>query len=259
MYHMFIFFCLLHLADGVKRVSVMEGDSVTLHINHTFNDRRDYLRFLEWVGPQDTPILTLFLVGEEADIIYFDDEIFRDRLQIDNQTGSLTISNIRTKHSGLYKFQFRFFSESFNVTVYACLPHPTITRYSSSSSSSCSVLCSVLNVSAVSLSWYKGNSLLSSISVSDLSFSLSLHLEVEHQDKNTYSCVLNNSFTNRTEHLDITQLCQDLIPCCGFTEVVIRLVVSAVVGVATVTMVVYDIISIRAEEKNRRTSRSVIE
>ncbi|XP_051765936.1 T-lymphocyte surface antigen Ly-9 [Ctenopharyngodon idella] len=204
-------------ADGVKIVSVMEGDSVTLHANASDIPRR-YMRNIMWrFAPEDTRIVRDIRLDEKTgEIIYHEDDIFRDRLQIDNQTGSLTIRNIRTTDSGLYQMYGLFLRESFNVTVYARLPIPVITRdsscFSSSSGSSsvsrCVLLCSVFNVSHMTLSWYKGNSLLSSISVSDLISSVSLHLEVEYQDNNTYSCVLNNPISNQTRHLNVSELCQ---------------------------------------------------
>ncbi|XP_052395003.1 natural killer cell receptor 2B4 [Carassius gibelio] len=268
MFHTFIFFCLWHLVDGEKIVSVTEGDSVTLHSAVT-KEPRYYFRNTEWmwVGPENTRIARFLQRIEMKNIRYYYVERFGDRLQIDNQTGSLTIRNIRTTDSGLYHLISEFSGELFNVTVYARLPIPVIASTSACSSSSssseqnCSLVCSVVNMSHVTLSWYKGNSLLSSISVSDLSISLSLPLEVEYQDKNSYSCVLNNPISNQTQHLDITQLCQpctDSVHCCGLTEAVIRLVISAVVGVATVAVVVYDIRS-RKEEKKPRTSQSVFE
>ncbi|XP_048037425.1 CD48 antigen-like [Megalobrama amblycephala] len=255
--------------DEMKSVSVTAGESVTLHTDVPVIHPHD-IRYIQWsFDPKNTLIDIHFDEGTPK-IRYYHDEIFRDRLQIDNQTGSLIIRNIRTTDSGLYDLQIIRLVKSlavlFNITVYARLPIPVFIRdcpssSTSGSSSNCSLLCSAVNVSHVTLSWYKGNSLLSSISVSDLSISLSLPLEVEYQDKNTYSCVINNPIRNRTKHLNITQLCHtcpDSVQCCGFTEAVIRLVISAVVGVAAVAIVVYDIRSIRAEKK-QRTSESVSE
>ncbi|CAM4659841.1 unnamed protein product [Leuciscus chuanchicus] len=192
-------------------VSVMEGDSVTLNTDLT-------------EIPEDEDILWKF--GAEKSLIAqiskaagifstYDgpDGRFRDRLKLDNQTGSLTITNTRTEHAGVYQLLqsgAKRSSKTFSVSVYAHLPTPNITRdcSSSSSSSNCSLVCSsVLNVSDVTLSWYAGISVLSSISVCDLSISLSLPLEVEYQDKNTYSCVLNNPISNQTTHLDINTIC----------------------------------------------------
>uniref|UniRef100_A0A8C1KYX2 Ig-like domain-containing protein n=1 Tax=Cyprinus carpio TaxID=7962 RepID=A0A8C1KYX2_CYPCA len=206
--------CWWHLT-GVfgESVSVMEGDSVTLKTNVTNIQQADDI---EWkFGSNNSYIARIKKQWQNFSIFYVPDGRFRDRLKLDNKTGSLTITNITTEHAGIYKVEMtgaKLSSKTYNVSVYAHLPVPVISSNSSqcsssSSSSYCSLLCSVVNVGHVTLSWYKGNSLLSSISVSDLSISLSLPLEVQYQDKNSYSCVLNNHINNQTTHLDITQLC----------------------------------------------------
>ncbi len=43
-------------------------------------------------------------------------EKFRDRLKLDHQTGSLTITNTRTTDSGVYKLQFSSSNSSFSIT-----------------------------------------------------------------------------------------------------------------------------------------------
>ncbi|KAL0161630.1 hypothetical protein M9458_045355 [Cirrhinus mrigala] len=209
----------------------MEGDSVTL-ISEISEIQADDLITWEF-GHPETRIAQIN--KEDGIFITSDgpDGRFRDRLKLNHQTGSLTIINITTTDAGLYDVTIRgnrLITYRFSVTVYARLPVPVISSNSSqcSSSSSCSVLCSVVNVSDVSLSWYKGNSLLSSISVSDLSISLSLPLEVEYQDKNTYSCVINNPISNQTQHLDISKLCHT---CSGTAALLILVDVGADINV----------------------------
>ncbi|KAK2906713.1 hypothetical protein Q8A67_005698 [Cirrhinus molitorella] len=219
MIHWLVLFCLCFFplidAETDEIVSAMEGGSFTLRTGFT-EIQHDHE--IEWrFGLSRTLIKGNLL------------PIFRDRLHIQRQTGDLTITDITNEHTGVYElsidFGLRELQKKFIVTVYAPLPVPVITRYSPqcsssppSSASKSVLLCSVLNVSHVTLSWYKGSRLLSSISVSDLSISLSLPLEVEYQDKNTYSCVVNNPVSHQTKHLDIDQLCHTCSDCENWSQ-----------------------------------------
>ncbi|XP_056109153.1 SLAM family member 9-like [Rhinichthys klamathensis goyatoka] len=232
----------------------MEGDSVSL--NSDLTEMMDDDQILWRFGDENTVIAEINVLDDSM-TVYDDvpDGRFRDRLKLDNQTGSLTITHTTTEHTGVYKLEMIInLSKSFNLTVYSRLPVPVIisnSSHCSSSSSSCSLVCSsVCNVSDVTLSWYAGMSVLSSISVCDLSISLSLPLEVEYQDKNTYSCVLNNPISNQTTHLDINTLCHTCAevhaPCCDSVEAVLRLVVTALMGVASAAAAVLLVNDVRA-------------
>ncbi|XP_016113124.1 SLAM family member 9-like [Sinocyclocheilus grahami] len=225
----------------------MEGDSVTLNTDDTEILEDDDI--LWKFGVKMSLIAQIRRYPGIFNTSDVPDGRFRDRLKLDNQTGSLTITNTTSEHAGLYKLEIsgaKRSSKTFSVYVYARLPVPVIIGDSPQNSSSyCLLVCSVVNVGHVTLSWYKGNSLLSSISASDLNNSLSLRLECLDD---SYSCVVSNPISNWTRYVNITDLCRpcsDCAFCCHASEALARLAVSVVVGVATVAIVVYDIITSR--------------
>ncbi|XP_073700873.1 uncharacterized protein [Garra rufa] len=252
------------LTDEIKSVSVMEGDSVTLYTDLTEIQKADLI--LWTFGSNSTRIAQINRMANKISL--YDDALdgrFGGRLKVDHQTGSLTITNITTKHAGFYRFLQiidgkEVTPKKFSIFVSAPLPIPDIIGDCSSSSSqqNCSLLCSAVNVSHVTLSWYKGNSLLSSISVSDLSISLSLPLEVEYQDKNNYSCVLNNPISNQTQHLDINKLCHTC-SAPGLSAGQIALVCICGLAVAAVLFGIYYYCQCKMHKKENKSDERDVE
>ncbi|XP_073718487.1 T-cell surface antigen CD2-like [Misgurnus anguillicaudatus] len=217
---------------GSEFVSVMEGDSFTLSVSLTETQRKEGISWK--FGPRDVTIAEIE-VGDNNIRVYEDraDGRFKGRLKLDH-SGSLTITNITTTDSGLYKVSQTSTDKQlsvFNLNVYAHLPVPVIKNASpennsSSERSNCSLLCSVLNGRDVTLSWYKGNSLLFNISESNLKISnIFLRLEVDFQDSNAYRCVAQHPLSEQTQDYCLTDLCQQ---CSGLPVVYIVLICCAV-------------------------------
>uniref|UniRef100_A0A9J8BKC3 Immunoglobulin domain-containing protein n=1 Tax=Cyprinus carpio carpio TaxID=630221 RepID=A0A9J8BKC3_CYPCA len=121
--------CLWHLVDELESVSVMEGDSVTLHHNlYVSNIQRD--DEIEWRF-EGTLIARVIVNNSE----YYDEKTFKHRLKL-GQTGSLTITNTRSADSGLYQLKTIIGNtesiKKINVIVNARPPSPTTTSSSES-------------------------------------------------------------------------------------------------------------------------------
>ncbi|KAL0149428.1 hypothetical protein M9458_055216, partial [Cirrhinus mrigala] len=154
----------------------MEGDSVTLHTSGTeIHEDEDML----WKFAKIRIENQIFVTSDGPD------GRFRHRLKLDNQTGSLTITNITPEHAGVYELEINGPISS------ACSYHYQ------------RLFIIIIILFIVVFSGECGKQFI-------VQHHLSLPLEVEYQDKNTYSCVINNPISNQTQHLDISKLCQ---PC----------------------------------------------
>jgi len=107
--------------DSVKSVLVMEGDSVSLNsgLTEMMDDDVIYWRF----GDKNTLIVQINVLAGRLTV---NEDVlggrFRDRLKLDHQTGSLTITHTTTEHTGVYRLEVEDrVGKSFSLIVYGVL------------------------------------------------------------------------------------------------------------------------------------------
>ncbi len=106
-------------AETNETQSVTEGDSVTLHPDVT--EIHDDDEIMWNFGSENSLIAQINRASGIFSTFNGPDGRFRDRLKLDDQTGSLTITNITTQHTGLYQLEIisaKLSSKTFNVSVY---------------------------------------------------------------------------------------------------------------------------------------------
>ncbi|XP_056614085.1 uncharacterized protein LOC130429508 [Triplophysa dalaica] len=280
MMNSFILFLVCGVFGDEVKITVMEGDSVTLHTDLTDMSR---VIWIMWTVEEDDFVKVILVISDGIINKDFDDERFRDRLQID-KTGDLTIKNLRHKHSGRYEAEIIAATETtykrFRVSVLDA-PHGI-------GAGACDVKSvSVMEGDSVTLHtdvqtqrddlilWRFGDDGVliakddkednkSSIydDILDGRFRDRLKLDdqtgsliishVKNTDAGIYK--LKISSNNRQTQYKSFSVSFNNIHCCDTVEAVTRLVVTAVMGMAAVAAVIvlgYDIRSRRDEHKRK--------
>ncbi|XP_042604673.1 uncharacterized protein LOC122141410 [Cyprinus carpio] len=110
--------CFWRLDDvfGQEIKLVKPGNSVTLNSGLTEIKDNDVVQWR--FGYENTLIAE---INKQTDSVTVYDDVldgrFRDRLKLDNQTGSLTIRDTRYEHNGVYELEGKSLRKSFSLTI----------------------------------------------------------------------------------------------------------------------------------------------
>ncbi|XP_051763461.1 uncharacterized protein LOC127519843 isoform X2 [Ctenopharyngodon idella] len=272
MFHTFVFcsLCFCHLVGvfGDELKSVMEGESVLLQINVTEIQTGDEITWTFGTNKNllaETDGVTIKIPDDL-------DERFRDKLKLDHQTGSLTITNITTEHSGVYEVEISLSSSEtkhrFTVTVYGVFGVDELKSVSVTEGESVLLQINVTKIqTGDEITWTFGTNKNLLAETDGVTIKIPDDLDERFRDrlkldKKTGSLTITNT---RTEHTGVYEVIisgsstetkhrfnvtvNDSTFCCHGPEIVTRLVISAAVGLATVFILVYDITSRKAEEE----------
>ncbi|XP_043078740.1 uncharacterized protein LOC122327439 [Puntigrus tetrazona] len=251
-------------------IPLKEGESVTLNTHLT--QIMDYDE-IQWSFGFDSVLAYIYRQGSRTMTVYDDvlDGRFRDRLKLNNQTGSLTITNVTMKHVGHYNLWFNDMHMFFFLTVY-----DDISVKEGDSVTLNSDLTQIMDNDVIQ--WMFGNEITliagickqtdimtvfddvldgrfrDRLKMDDQNGSLTI-TDITMKHEGHYLIVFGPKHSLKAFRVSVS----NSEHCCGFTEAVIRLVLSALVGVATVLLLVYDIRSRRAkrDQTHVHTTRNI--
>ncbi len=92
-------YAVIDAGKAILNMSVKENDPVTLQTNVTQLTGDE---LIVWRFGDEGKLIAKHDIEAKSSPLYDTDERFRDRLELNDQTGSLIITNTRTTDSGLY-------------------------------------------------------------------------------------------------------------------------------------------------------------
>ncbi|KAL7404127.1 hypothetical protein ABVT39_009989 [Epinephelus coioides] len=180
------------------------------------------------------------------------EELYKDRLLWDSDTGLFTITGLQRNDSGIYNIDSKkgnVFTASYKLTVYESVPTPAVSTLSVSADG-CTLLCFVKKAEEVTLLWKKDKEILN-----QTGSVLSLPLTVHSQDFSfSYRCVAANPAENKTRSVDVITLCSDQNNTDSRSNMNTRQYVIGIV-IPIVFAVIMFVITWKCLDKNKRTIR----
>uniref|UniRef100_A0A3Q3EZR3 Contactin-4-like n=1 Tax=Labrus bergylta TaxID=56723 RepID=A0A3Q3EZR3_9LABR len=211
----------------MSMVQAKEGQRVTLN---TREDGCDSKVEVVWIFGPEKPVSRVARMRNRVLTTNYT-KSFGNRLKLDPQSGSLSITELRSSDSGVYMCQsigVNILSQQFNLIVYAgisqlhllksafscCLPAsvctPSIRTNMTAMNSHCSWLtveCSVKSSRELRLSMFRGRDKLKETSRPDPSSTLHLSLLISKGDEGEYSCVAENPVDQKSSRLHTADTC----------------------------------------------------
>ncbi|XP_041839269.1 SLAM family member 5-like isoform X2 [Melanotaenia boesemani] len=191
--------------NGPIRINVLEGNNITLDsgLQELEKDHN-----VMWTQGQD---FAGDQIAQWKDFIVTISESYKGILKMDPTTGDLVFLRVTKSLTGFYCVKIWKGSEphvlrQYLLTVYETVSVPNITA-EPTSDGTCYVSCSVENGPDVTLTWYQGEKQISQTSNNNISISPTLLLEINRENKSSYTCEANNPVSTETTSINSTQLC----------------------------------------------------